>query len=173
LFAPSASETPKFRFYGSANSLAGDAATQGVGVRGSLGVRGSAWGCVYDALVHLYIYDLLVHIQSHGRFCCRYAKLTLSVLLGGRVVFWCRWDANRSTGMNTLLAVCMRTGCLRPYPEYSRANSYPWSPAAEAGPSRTRSSKYECNITCGSEVGKLSGATGASVFSTERKYWGG
>ena len=29
----------------------------------------------------------------------------------------------------------------RPYPEYSRANSYPWSPfLPEAGPSRTRSS---------------------------------
>ena len=31
---------------------------------------------------------------------------------------------------------------LRPYPEYSRANSYPWSPfPPEAGPSRTRSSQ--------------------------------
>jgi len=31
---------------------------------------------------------------------------------------------------------------LRPYPEYSRANSYPWSPfPPEAGPPRTRSSQ--------------------------------
>ena len=37
--------------------------------------------------------------------------------------------------------------CLRPYPKYSRANSYPWSPFhPEAGPSRTRSSHMRFRV---------------------------
>ena len=51
---------------------------------------------------------------------------------------------------------------LRPYPSYSRANSYPWSPfSPEAGPSRIRSSQAVCDVSRGAQGSDDSAASAA------------
>jgi len=57
--------------------------------------------------------------------------------------------------------------CLRPYPEYSPANSYPWSPfPPEAGPSRTRSS--QCRQSWGWSGSAERPAHGGSTLHVQR-----